>query len=99
MTLIQFLFPVIGFAITSCLLALMFAFLKFKDSYFYDRLTHYGVFETLFVDIIRPIQFFWQRMTRGFDDSCTWSLDCHLAELILPRLKLFRKQEFRGAPH
>lgn len=30
---------------------------------------------------IRSIRFFRQRLTRGFDDSATWSLDIHLAGL------------------
>lgn len=33
--------------------------------------------------------FWWQRRTRGWDDSETWNLDRSLAELILPRLKRF----------
>lgn len=41
----------------------------------------------------RSCRFFWQRMTRGWDDSETWSLDYSLAKLILPRL--IRLKEFR----
>lgn len=40
----------------------------------------------------REVRFFYQRKTRGFDDSDMWNLDYSLAKLILPRLKLFRKQ-------
>lgn len=45
----------------------------------------------------RHITFFFQRLFRGFDDSDsfddsdTWSLDVHLAKLILPRLIRFRE--------
>ena len=36
--------------------------------------------------IERRIKFWWQRRTRGFDDSDTWSLDWTLAKMIWPRL-------------
>jgi hypothetical protein len=39
----------------------------------------------------RSLRFFFQRITRGYDDSETWNLDCRLAEYILPRLKRFRQ--------
>lgn len=39
----------------------------------------------------RDVKFLWQRITRGFDDSETWSLDYSLAKIILPRLKRFRE--------
>ena len=42
---------------------------------------------------IRPARIFkhwWQRLTRGFDDSETWSLDQTLATYIVPRMKRFR---------
>ena len=32
-----------------------------------------------------------QRLTRGFDDSELWSLDCTIAEFIAPRLKAFKE--------
>lgn len=41
--------------------------------------------------LFRPVKYFYQRRTRGWDDSATWSLDDHLAQLILPRLKRFRE--------
>ena len=47
--------------------------------------------------LIREVRFLYQRLTRGFDDSVTWSLDVSLAKLILPRLRLFRSHEF-GTP-
>lgn len=40
--------------------------------------------------IRRSIRFWWQRRTRGWDDSETWSLDYSLPKVILPRLKRFR---------
>lgn len=45
--------------------------------------------------IKRQIKFFFQRRTRGFDDSITWSLDTQISEWIIPRLKKFREI---GAP-
>lgn len=33
-----------------------------------------------------------QRLTRGFDDTEMWSLDCTIAEFIAPRLKVFLEQ-------
>lgn len=39
----------------------------------------------------RSFRFLQQRLTRGWDDSETWSLDYSLAKLILPRLKRFRQ--------
>ena len=46
----------------------------------------------------RQRRFLWQRITRGWDDSETWSLDQPLAKLIAPRLRRF--SELRGGhPH
>lgn len=39
----------------------------------------------------RSCRFFWQRITRGWDDSETWSLDYSLSKLILPRLVRFKE--------
>lgn len=39
----------------------------------------------------RYIKHFFQRKTRGWDDSETWNLDVHTAKFILPRLKKFRE--------
>lgn len=47
--------------------------------------------------LLRPCKHLWQRLTRGFDDTETWSLDSSLAMLILPRLKAFRDCK-RGTP-
>lgn len=32
-----------------------------------------------------------QRLTRGFDDTEMWSLDCTIAEFIAPRLKVYKE--------
>ncbi len=39
----------------------------------------------------RDARFAWQRVTRGFDDSETFSLDYSLAQAILPRLRRFKE--------
>lgn len=41
--------------------------------------------------INRSVRFFFQRVSRGWDDSQTWNLDTRIAEHVLPRLKLFKK--------
>jgi|WetSurSiteA1Bulk_404760.scaffolds.fasta_scaffold00038_8 hypothetical protein len=46
----------------------------------------------------RSVRFWWQRRTRGWDDSETWSLDCSLAKLILPRLIKY-KELSNGYPY
>ena len=33
-----------------------------------------------------------QRLTRGFDNTEMWSLDCTIAKFIAPRLKVFLEQ-------
>lgn len=38
----------------------------------------------------RSLRFFWQNLTRGWNDSETWALEHSLAKLILPRLKRFQ---------
>ncbi len=38
----------------------------------------------------RAIRFFFQRLTRGWDDGETFSLDYSLGKLITPRLKRFK---------
>lgn len=48
--------------------------------------------------IKRACVFWWQRRTRGFDDSETWSMDQTLSIHILPRLKRF-KQVNNGTPY
>jgi hypothetical protein len=37
----------------------------------------------------RSLKFWWQRRTRGWDDSETWNLDTTICEFVLPRLKIF----------
>jgi hypothetical protein len=41
--------------------------------------------------MFRQIKWLYQRIKRGFDDRCTWSLDVPIAEFILPRLKRFKE--------
>lgn len=41
--------------------------------------------------IKRFFKFFWQRRTRGWDDSETWNLDYTIAKFALPRLKRFKE--------
>lgn len=40
---------------------------------------------------LRAIGFWWQRRTRGWDDSDTWSLDVTIAEFVLPRLRRLKE--------
>lgn len=39
---------------------------------------------------MRAVRYFWQRRTRGWDDSETWSLDVTIAKFALPRLKVLK---------
>ncbi len=41
--------------------------------------------------ILRAIRFWWQRRTRGWDDSDVWSLDVTIAKFILPRLRRLKE--------
>jgi len=41
--------------------------------------------------IKRACRFWWQRRTRGWDDSETWSLEHSLAKHIAPRLRRFKE--------
>ncbi len=58
----------------------------------------------LWVNIGRPLKFFYQRRTRGFDDSETWDMSVTFSEFILPRLRAYRemyddpKNKFMGVP-
>ena len=38
---------------------------------------------------LRTLRFFWQRRTRGWDDSVTWNLDQEVASFLAPRLRRF----------
>ena len=40
-----------------------------------------------------------QRLTRGFDDTEMWSLDCTIAEFIAPRLKVFLEKAKQIGDH
>ena len=42
--------------------------------------------------LIRNIKHFFQRKTRGFDDSDTWCLTTTTLEFMLPRLKVYREK-------
>lgn len=39
----------------------------------------------------RSFRFWWQRRTRGWDDSELWSLDFTIISFVLPRLKRFKE--------
>ena len=39
----------------------------------------------------RATRFWWQRQTRGWDDSETWALEHTIAKFIAPRLKSFKE--------
>ena len=39
----------------------------------------------------QSVSHWWQRKTRGWDDSETWSLDVTIAKFVLPRLKRFKE--------
>lgn len=40
-----------------------------------------------------------QRLTRGFDDTELWSLDCTIARFIAPRLKAFKEHAKQVGDH
>jgi len=40
---------------------------------------------------LRDFRHWWQRRTRGWDDSDTWGLDGTIAEFVLPRLRRFKE--------
>ena len=46
----------------------------------------------------RPVKFLWQRLTRGWDDSCLWSLDLAIIQFTYPRLKAFRERPPHSVP-
>lgn len=52
----------------------------------YNRIRYFRV-----RDAKRAVKLWWQRRTRGWDDSETWNLDTSLAKVILPRLKRFKE--------
>ena len=43
-------------------------------------------------NFFRNLKYRYQKFRYGFSDADLWSLDAHLAELILPRLKAFKEQ-------
>lgn len=44
----------------------------------------------LHIRVLREIKFWWQRRSRGWDDSETWSLAEPIARFIAPRLRRFK---------
>lgn len=38
----------------------------------------------------RDLRFWWQRRTRGWDDSDCWNIDATVAEFMIPRLERFK---------
>lgn len=46
----------------------------------------------------RKIKWIFQKIFRGYNDVDLWNLNYHLAELILKRLKAFRKMDKNGVP-
>lgn len=49
-------------------------------------------------DFKQKLKFLYQRLTRGWDDSDTWSLDTTIAEFTLPRLKRFKELNIGHPP-
>ncbi len=39
----------------------------------------------------RAFVHYWQRLTRGWDDSDTYNLDARISEFLIPRLKRFKE--------
>jgi hypothetical protein len=46
--------------------------------------------------IKRSIVFWWQRQTRGWDDSETWSMDYSLSKIIVQKLRVFQEINHRN---
>jgi hypothetical protein len=40
--------------------------------------------------LLRHIKWFYQRITRGFDDRECWNLNTTIAKFLIPRLKVFK---------
>lgn len=49
------------------------------------------------MNINRTLRFWWQRRTRGWDDSETWNLDATCGRWLAPRLRRF-KELTNGVP-
>ena len=70
---------------------------KFEDEEtFSDKLKEF--FDVILFRSSRHIKWFFQNLIRGFSGRDLWSLDYHLAELILPRLIAFKKINRLGVP-
>lgn len=50
----------------------------------FPRITHWKRLK-------RVVRFWYQRRTRGWDDSETWDLDAQLAAYLVPRLRRFKE--------
>jgi hypothetical protein len=48
--------------------------------------------------MFRKIKWAFQKIFFGYSDCDLWNLDHHLAEIILPRLKSFKKSKRHGVP-
>jgi len=59
----------------------------------------YKIKEFWHYKIKQPIKYFYQRRTRGFDNSEVWDLYSPLSKHILPRLKAFREMNTMGCPN
>jgi hypothetical protein len=46
----------------------------------------------------RPVKYLFQRLTRGFDETCLWGLDYNILLFIYPRLKALREVPPHGTP-
>jgi hypothetical protein len=46
----------------------------------------------------KKVNWFFQKLFRGYSKRDLWSLDYHLADLILPRLIAFEKMKRNGVP-
>jgi len=48
--------------------------------------------------ILKDIKWILQKIFKGYNDVNLWNLDCHLAKIILKRLKEFKKMKRCGYP-
>lgn len=49
-------------------------------------------------DFFRSIKHAFQRVYRGYDDTAYWDLQYYIAEIALPVLKDYRKDDYKGIP-
>jgi len=48
--------------------------------------------------VVRAVRHFWQRRTRGWDDSEVWNLDLTIAKFLTERLKVYKENNQVLAP-